>query len=135
MFVARWTSRYMENPDEGVFEGDKWEDRTDRDDEDTASIAVGFFAPTTLGTTASNAKSSAQDGVSTECGNFSVCAVVTSSGGGTGAYVTDVGSGRYDITTDAISGYFWLEIGVIEPGGLWGTYYDRGGVETKGESK
>lgn len=125
----------METPDKGVFEGDKWEDRTDRDDDGTASIAVGFFTPTTLGTTASDAKSSAQDEVSTECGDFSMCAVVTTDGGSTGAYVTDVGSGRYDITTDPISGYFWLEIGVIEPGGLWGTYYDREVVETKGESK
>lgn len=49
------------------------------------------------------------------------------------ATVVDKGSGRYEVTTATVAGRRWLEIGVVEPGGLWGTYYQDGGVFTAGE--
>ncbi|CAM9570598.1 unnamed protein product, partial [Ectocarpus fasciculatus] len=134
-FMARWKPR--ENPvetfatayeivaadDDGtdaasetIEEGDFWTNEDGWDD--TASIAAGFFFPTPTATDTTNA--------SDNNGTHS-----TSSGGDTGAYVTDVGGGRYEVTTAAVAGSYWLEIGVVEPGGLWGTYYGDGGVETE----
>lgn len=49
------------------------------------------------------------------------------------ASVVDKGTGRYEVSTGAVAGRQWLEVGVVEPGGLWGTYYIDGGVGETGE--
>lgn len=105
---------------ETIEEGDFWisEDGWD----DTDSIAAGFFFPTPTTTNTTNASDNSDSHSA-------------SSGGDTGAYVTDVGGGRYEVTTAAVAGSYWLEIGVVEPGGLWGTYYEDGGVETEGANQ
>lgn len=132
-FVARWTTRdpalhETATPDniatdnEGdvaVEEGDFWTSNGGWDD--TASTAAGFFFPTSSG----NMTATADIGSDT---------FHTFSGGYAGAYVTDVGGGRYEVTTATEAGSYWLEIGVVEPGGLWGTFYEDGGVETEGSS-
>ncbi|CAM9996213.1 unnamed protein product, partial [Ectocarpus sp. 12 AP-2014] len=101
---------------ETIEEGDFWTSEDGWDD--TGSIAAGFFfaTPTTTNTTNTSDNSRSHS---------------APSGGDTGAYVTDVGGGRYEVTTAAVAGAYWLEIGVVEPGGLWGTYYGDGGVETE----
>lgn len=129
MFAARWTSRgysgetVAEGGDgdvaETTEEGEFWSDVDDDGghDSSTASIAAGFFFP--MPSDGSNpASNDGNDG--------------SDHGGDTGAYVADVGGGRYELTTASVSGSYWLEIGVVEPGGLWGTYYQDGGVDTEG---
>lgn len=146
-FVARWTSRgypggtvttatilgsIAGNGDgyvaETAEEGEFWTD-VDGDgggyDSNTASIAAGFFFLPML--SGSNSDSNGDSNDDSNGGNGS-----GDHGGGTGTYVADVGGGRYEVTTAAVSGSYWLEIGVVEPGGLWGTYYQDGGVETEG---
>ncbi|CAM9146088.1 unnamed protein product, partial [Ectocarpus sp. 8 AP-2014] len=105
---------------ETIEEGDYWTSEDGWDD--TASIAAGFFFPAPTTTNTTNA--------SDNSGSHSA-----SSDGDTGAYVTDVGGGRYEVTTAAVAGSYWLEIGVVEPGGLWGTYYEDSGVETEGTNQ
>ena len=39
---------------------------------------------------------------------------------------------RYEVATTTNAGLYWLEVGVVEAGGLWGTFYEDGGVETEG---
>lgn len=141
MFVARWTPReavaaaatnVFDSAAGGdgdgaaaVEEGDYfWENN----DVDTASIAAGFFFTFfSGGDNTTNTTNTVDD----SSGNSS-STLSPSGGGDTGAYVTDVGGGRYEITTASAAGSYWLEIGVVEPGGLWGTYYEDGGVETEG---
>lgn len=145
-FVARWTPReaataavsstysIADSTDDGdgdkivaaaVEEGDFWEN----DDGYTASIAAGFFFPVSsdADTNTTNTTGTVDDG----SGNSS-STVSPGGGGDTGAYVADVGGGRYEITTAPATGSYWLEIGVVEPGGLWGTYYEDGAAETEG---
>ena len=86
---------------------------------DTASIAGGYFAQfTTDGESESGYN--ATDG-------FTAIAVDDDN-----AYVSDVGGGRYEVAASTNAGLYWLEIGVVEAGGLWGTFYEDGGVETEG---
>lgn len=138
-FVARWTPRedvsgetiaaststtatvisdVSNNYSAPAEEGDFWQNEAG--DDDTATIAAGFSFQTSF--------SSDPDTSTTFAGDSSAPIV----GGDTGAYVTDIGGGRYDVTTFAAAGSYWLEIGVVEPGGLWGTYYQDGGVEAEG---
>eukprot|EP00903_Cladosiphon_okamuranus_P013586 g12653.t2 len=106
-------------------EGDFWEN----DSGETASIAAGYFFPFFFAgdsdTTNTNTNTRGNGG-----GNLSD-AVAASGGEDTGANVTDVGGGRYEVTTTSEAGSYWLEIGLVEPGGLWGTYYADGGVESE----
>lgn len=137
VFVARWTQReevavaatnIFDSGDgddtaaAAVEEGDFWEN----DSGETASIAAGFFFPFFFGEDTTNTTN-----IDSSSGNVSNT-VSPNGGDDTGANVTDVGGGRYEITTASAAGSYWLEIGVVEPGGLWGTYYEDGGVETKG---
>lgn len=62
--------------------------------------------------------------------SFAASSSYTSSGD---AYVSDVGGGRYEVVATTTCGFYWLEVGVVEAGGLWGTFYEDGGVETEGE--
>lgn len=105
-FVARWTGR-DEATDAAVEDGDVL---AAEDNEDTASAAAGahFFSTDTAHHT------SAEDRYNT-------------------ASVTDVGGGRYEVTTASVAGSHWLELGVVEPGGVWGTYYEDGGVAYDGK--
>lgn len=142
-FVARWTPReavaavatnIFDSADDGdgdgaaaAEEGDFWEN----DAGDTASIAAGFFFPFFFsGDTANTTNATSTD--DNEIDNVNNSTLSPSPGDDTGAYVADVGGGRYEITTASAAGSYWLEIGVVEPGGLWGTYYEDGGVETEG---
>lgn len=127
VFVARWTPR--DHPHDtvtaststldNIAEGEFWAD--DGDGHDTVSTAAGFFFQVLDGT---------NNGDNVNNGNED-----SNYGGDNGAYVADVGSGRYEITTASASGSYWLEIGVVEPGGLWGTYYRDGGVEAEGQRR
>lgn len=51
------------------------------------------------------------------------------------ASVVDQGTGKYEVTTIAVSGKRWLELGMAEPGGLWGTYYRDGCDDAAGERR
>lgn len=105
-FVARWTGRDKVT-DAAVEDGDVL---AAEENEDTASAAAGafFFSTDTADHT------SAEDRYNT-------------------ASVTDVGGGRYEVTTASVAGSHWLELGVVEPGGVWGTYYEDGGVAYDGK--
>lgn len=137
-FAARWTPRKLpvtevatniydsstgDQTAAAVEEGDFWESG---DGGDTASIAAGFFFPFSFASGGDTANTTVDGG-----GNSSGT-VSPSEGDDTGAYVADVGGGRYEITTAPASGSYWLEIGVVEPGGLWGTYYEDGADEAEG---
>lgn len=108
-FVARWTGRDEATDTTTAEDGDVL---TAEDNEDTASAAAGasFFSPDP----AEDDGSSANDVYNA-------------------ASVADVGGGRYEVTTAHVAGSHWLEIGVVEPGGLWGTYYEHGGVAYDGK--
>lgn len=140
-FAARWTPREAVSTEvtTNIFdsagggasaaaaqEGDFWENDTG----ETASIAAGYFFPL-FSAGISDPTNTTTNTTDNGSGNFS--GTVSPSGGhDTGAKVTDVGGGRYEITTTSEAGSRWLEIGLVEPGGLWGTYYEDGGVETEG---
>eukprot|EP00752_Nemacystus_decipiens_P001537 g1506.t1 len=148
VFAARWTPRETtaaaaaatnifddavgEDGDAAaaaVEEGDFWES----DGGETASIAAGFFFPILFD--GGNSTNTTITTTTPDYGSDSFSRSVSSSGGyDTGAYVTDVGGGRYEVTTAPAAGSYWLEIGVVEPGGLWGTYYEDGGVESEAVS-
>lgn len=122
-FVARWTPQHDEFDPVGVEEGEHADT-----DPSSASIAAGFSFHVTASTNKSN---DGFNGSEEFDGGYGFA----SANGSTGAFVTDMGTGRYEVATETVAGSHWLEIGVIEPGGLWGTYYEDGGVDTDGERR
>ena len=103
-------------------------DPNNEDDADTASIAAGVFFPTSPACpTATRAATLSVEGVGV---STSSCIAFDRTTVTAGTFVANLGGGRYDVTTNnTIAGHYWLEIGVVEPGGLWGTYYEGRGVE------
>lgn len=143
LFVARLSprrgraGRSIVDKSYTVEEGNRWpaEDKPSHDD--TASIAAGFLFPSqTSPTLNSHVNDSAGMSID-DNSEFGVDGVSTDPGdkdnGDTNAHVADVGGGRYEITTATLAGSYWLEVGLVEAGGLWGTYYDDGAAETDGE--
>lgn len=110
LFVARWTER-GDGSDQDPDETSEWveEGTLAEGSADTGSTAAGFSSNGTqvagFGLTENNAS------------------------------VMDLGSGRYEISTSTEAGDRWLEIGVLEPGGLWGTYYEDGGLGNHGKTR
>lgn len=103
---------------DAVEEGDFWV-RGSSACVDTASVAGGYFAQFTT------------DGES-ESGYNATDGFAAVSVDDDNTYVSDIGGGRYEVAASANAGLYWLEIGVVEAGGLWGTFYEDGGVETEG---
>lgn len=121
-FVARWKER------------DKESDQTSEKAEegalaagnsDTGSTAAGFSSDTTIVVSADGSPSPRV--FSKNFAGFGF--------GENNASVADIGSGRYEVSTTTVAGERWLEIGVVEQGGLWGTYYEDGGLGTYGEKE
>lgn len=134
LFVARWTERARAAADQDKATDQRLQEGTLAEGtSDTGLSAMGFpgsdsyngpFSPASLLSPAERRRSSNNasfekryDGFGNESNNASVM---------------DVGSGRYEISTTAAAGDRWLEIGVLEPGGLWGTYYADWGPGTPG---
>lgn len=119
-FVARWTER--------VDESDQTSDPVEEGslavgNADTGSTAAGFSSDTIISADGSTSRTIFKNkfiGFGFSENNASV---------------TDIGSGRYEVSTATVAGERWLQIGVLEKGGLWGTYYENGGLGTYGEKE
>lgn len=128
IFVARWSLREVEvvlDDDGGTVVGVVEEGnfgKYDKDNFSTASVAAGFFPP--INSATSNTSSSS---------NTNSEGLIIAEVDQKNADVTDLGGGQYDVMTTKVAGSHWLEVAVVEPGGLWGTYYEYEGVETDGE--